>query len=110
MVQANVRSAPSTPPVVPSPVPIADVKANPYTAKDVASGSFEGAAPKERTTRGFKFNQKGKYVQIANQIRRDEQLEQLKQRIADSARKAGLDSEFEQAEKSIRVSENVSVI
>lgn len=36
-------------------------------------------------------------------MRRDAQLEQLKQRIAESARKAGLDSEFETAEKNIRV-------
>ena len=53
--------------------------------------------------RGFKFNQKGKYVQIASQMRQEAQLEQLKQRIAESARKAGLDSEFETAEKNVRV-------
>ena len=84
-------------------MPVAEVKANPYFAKDAASGSFEGAAPKERTSRRFRFNQKGKYVQIANQVRRDEQLEQLKQRIAESARKAGMDAEFEQVEKSLKV-------
>ena len=36
-------------------------------------------------------------------FRREAQLEALKQRIAESARKAGLDSEFETVEKSIRV-------
>ena len=43
-------------------------------------------------------------MQIGNQIRQEAQLEQLKQRIAESAKKAGLDSEFETLEKNIRVS------
>lgn len=43
-------------------------------------------------------------MQIANEIRREAQLEDLKQRIAESAKKAGLDSEFETLEKNIRVS------
>ena len=102
-IKANIRNTPTStpPPVVPSPVP--EIKANPYSVKDAASGSFEGAAPKERASRTFRFNQKGKYVQIANQIRQEAQLEALKQRIAESARKAGLDSEFETVEKNIRV-------
>ncbi|KLO08914.1 PRP3-domain-containing protein [Schizopora paradoxa] len=103
-IKANIRNTPAStpPPAQPSPVPVADTKANPYFAKDAASGSFEGAAPKERASRRFRFNQKGKYVQIANQVRREEQLEQLKQRIAESARKAGMDGEFEQVEKAIK--------
>ena len=36
-------------------------------------------------------------------MRQDNQLEALKQRIAESARKAGLDSEFETLEKNIKV-------
>ncbi|KAL5477014.1 PRP3 [Sanghuangporus weigelae] len=102
-IKANVRNTPtSTPPpaVVPSPVP--EIKANPYASQDAASGSFEGAAPKERASRSFRFNQKGKYVQIANKVRQEAQLEDLKQRIAESARKAGLDGEFETVEKNIR--------
>lgn len=53
--------------------------------------------------RAFKFNPKGKYIQLANQMRQENQLEALKQRIAESARKAGLDSEFETLEKNIKV-------
>jgi hypothetical protein len=64
---------------------------------------FDGA-PKERTGRNFRFNPKGKYVHLANQMRQDSLLEDLKQRIAESAKKAGLDSEFETLEKNIRVS------
>jgi U4/U6 small nuclear ribonucleoprotein PRP3 len=36
-------------------------------------------------------------------MRQEAQLEALKQRIAESARKAGLDSEFETLEKNIKV-------
>ena len=77
---------------------------NPYeSAAASASGEgFEGA-PRERTGRNFRFNPKGKYVHLGNQMRQESQLEALKQRIAESARKAGLDSEFETLEKNIRV-------
>jgi U4/U6 small nuclear ribonucleoprotein PRP3 len=84
----------------------AEALANPYTASGSASpapeGGFEGA-PRERVGRSFRFNTKGKYVQIADQIRKEVQLEQLKQRIAESAKKAGLDTEFETLEKNIKV-------
>lgn len=105
-IKANVRNTPisTPPPSAPSPIPAAEVKANPYAAKDAASGSFEGAAPKERSARRFRFNQKGKYVQIADQVRQEAKLEELKQRIAESAKKAGLNNEFETVEKNIRVS------
>ena len=86
------------------------MKANPYASGAIAHDSgFEGA-PKERVGRQFRFNPKGKYEQIANQIRQEAQLEQLKQRIAESARKAGLDTEFETLEKNIRVSAFVNAI
>ena len=42
-------------------------------------------------------------MQIGNQMSQQQQLEQLKQRIAESARKAGLDAEFETLEKNIKV-------
>jgi U4/U6 small nuclear ribonucleoprotein PRP3 len=80
-----------------------EVTANPYASGAATPDSgFEGA-PKERVGRQFRFNPKGKYVQIGNQIRQEAQLEQLKQRIAESAKKAGLDTEFETLEKNIRV-------
>lgn len=101
--QANIRNVP-TPPPAPTPVPTAEVKANPYSSGPsvVKDSGFEGA-PKERTGRSFRFNPKGKYVQLGNQMRQESQLEGLKQRIAESARKAGLDSEFETLEKNIKV-------
>ncbi|OJA09072.1 hypothetical protein AZE42_06766 [Rhizopogon vesiculosus] len=101
-IKANIRNAP-TPPPAPTPVPVIEVKANPYASSSTAAkeSGFEGA-PKERSGRNFRFNPKGKYVQLGNQVRQEAQLEALKQRIAESARKAGLDSEFETLEKNIK--------
>lgn len=102
--KANTRNAP-TPPPVPTIAPASTDTANPYASGSAAAASdkgFEGA-PKERSGRSFRFNQKGKYVQIGNQMRQQQQLEQLKQKIAESARKAGLDAEFETLEKNIKV-------
>ncbi|KAL1938845.1 hypothetical protein VTO73DRAFT_11225 [Trametes versicolor] len=101
-IKANIRNAP-TPPPAPTPTAPKESISNPYASGTVtpAESGFEGA-PKERTGRHFRFNPKGKYVQIANQVRQEQQLEQLKQRIAESAKKAGLDTEFETLEKNIR--------
>ena len=103
-IAANARNAP-TPPPAPVQAVTMETNANPYASAASAptDSGFEGA-PKERVGRQFRFNPKGKYVQIANQVRQEAQLEQLKQRIAESAKKAGLDSEFETLEKNIRVS------
>ncbi|KZT66554.1 PRP3-domain-containing protein [Daedalea quercina L-15889] len=101
-IKANVRNAPTPPP---APVAIApkETSANPYASGAAAAvdSGFEGA-PKERVGRSLRFNPKGKYVQIANQVRQEAKLEELKQRIAENAKKAGLDAEFETLEKSIR--------
>ncbi|KAG6856059.1 hypothetical protein H0H87_007836 [Tephrocybe sp. NHM501043] len=89
-IKANTRNAPTPPP--PPPPVITPESLNPYAvaaAKDLAEG-----APKERTGRTFRFNPKGKYVALGNQVRQENQLEALKQRIAESARKAGLDSDM----------------
>ncbi|KAF9564547.1 PRP3-domain-containing protein [Agrocybe pediades] len=95
-IKANARNQPSPSPVasiVPSVVP--SPAANPYS---VASGSkdagaFEGA-PRERAGKKFHFNPKGKYVAQGDRMRQEIQLEALKQKIAESARKAGLDGDL----------------
>ncbi|KAG8963342.1 hypothetical protein FRC05_004779 [Tulasnella sp. 425] len=102
-IKANVRAAAPTPPP-PAPVVKKETApgANPYTA--AAAPTVDTAtAPKERERRQFRFNQKGKYVALGQQLRQEAQLEELKKRIADSAKKAGLDSEFETLEKTIRL-------
>lgn len=90
-LQANARNIPTpTPP--PAPMPAVE-SANPYASGSSKDTGFEGA-PKERSGRNFRFNPKGKYVAMGNQMRQDQQLEALKQRIAESARKAGLDGDM----------------
>ncbi|KAF5373863.1 hypothetical protein D9758_000613 [Tetrapyrgos nigripes] len=90
-IKANTRNAP-TPPPPPPPVAAVEPSANPYASSSKDTG-FEGA-PKDRSGRNFRFNPKGKYVALGNQLRQDQQLEALKQRIAESARKAGLDGDM----------------
>jgi U4/U6 small nuclear ribonucleoprotein PRP3 len=104
-IKANVRNAP-TPPPAPTPVAASTPSpalANPYASSGLPKDGtgFEGA-PKDRHGRNFRFNPKGKYVAMANQLRQEQQLEALKQRIAESARKAGLDSDMG-IEKNIKV-------
>lgn len=53
-------------------------------------------APKERDTRKqLKFNQKGKFTRLAEQMRQEQKLEALKARIAEASKKAGLEGEIE---------------
>ncbi|PFH50492.1 hypothetical protein AMATHDRAFT_60894 [Amanita thiersii Skay4041] len=89
-IKANARVAPTPPP--PPPPTKTPETSNPY-ASSVKDTGFEGA-PRERSGRSFRFNPKGKYVALGNQMRQDSQLEALKQRIAESARKAGLDGDM----------------
>ncbi|KIJ32067.1 hypothetical protein M422DRAFT_35999 [Sphaerobolus stellatus SS14] len=103
-IKANARNAPTPPPVAVAPMPI-EARANPYStaaaSASVKESGFEGA-PKEKIGKSFRFNQKGKYIAMGNQLRQEAKLEELKQRIAESAKKAGLDNEFEVAEKNVR--------
>ena len=97
-IKANARNVatPTPPPasVIPTPVAVA----NPYAAAAASASSaisksdFTGA-PRERTGRQLRFNPKGKFVAQGNQLRQEAKLEELKQKIADSARKAGLDGD-----------------
>ncbi|KAG8762244.1 hypothetical protein FRC11_010337 [Ceratobasidium sp. 423] len=111
-IKANVRNQPSPSPApTHTPTPTLErsgsASANPYASGGGTAGgdgTFEGATPavKDRIGRNFRFNQKGKYVALGNQMRQEAQLEVLKQKIAESAKKAGLDGEFETLERNIR--------
>lgn len=72
-----------------------EIKKNPYFDPNIGSTNVVG--PKDRRSRQLSFNQKGKFIAQANAIRRQAQLEAMKRRIAESARKAGLDDEGEKA-------------
>ncbi|KAK3343952.1 pre-mRNA processing factor 3-domain-containing protein [Lasiosphaeria hispida] len=63
------------------------VRTNPYLEP------IHGPPGKTRPSKQLIFNQKGKYIQQANALRRQAALEAMKKRIADQARKAGLDED-----------------
>jgi len=106
-IKANARAAPPTPPTLSASSSKPVASSNPYLniaapKADRTEGIVFEGTPRERVGRSLKFSQKGKYIAQANQQRQEQQLEALKARIAESAKKAGLDGEFETLEKSIR--------
>jgi U4/U6 small nuclear ribonucleoprotein PRP3 len=76
-----------------------ETRNNPYF--DISLGG-QTATLKNRHSRQLVFNQKGKYIQQANALRKQAQLEELKKRIAASARKANLNEDLD-AEKNFLV-------
>jgi U4/U6 small nuclear ribonucleoprotein PRP3 len=68
-----------------------ETRNNPYF--DISLGG-QTATLKNRHSRQLIFNQKGKYIQQANALRKQAQLEALKKRIADTARKLGVEEEL----------------
>ncbi|CAE6483127.1 unnamed protein product [Rhizoctonia solani] len=84
-IKANARNQPSPSPApAHTPTPTLErsgsATANPYASGGGAAGgdgTFEGATPavKDRIGRTFRFNQKGKYVSLGNQMRQEAQLE-----------------------------------
>lgn len=83
------------------PAAAAPAAVNPYLA--AAEAAQEETKGPQRKARDFKFVQKGRYVQMGDQMRADANMEALKARIAASARKAGMDSEFQSLEKLVKV-------
>lgn len=69
-----------------------DALPNPYLED---SRESQTTAPKSRQPRQLIFNQKGKYIQQANALRRQAALESMKKRIAEQSRKVGIDDELE---------------
>ncbi|KAL2109644.1 hypothetical protein VUR80DRAFT_2175 [Thermomyces stellatus] len=69
-----------------------DALSNPYLED---SRDDQATGPKARQPRQLIFNQKGKYIQQANALRRQAALEAMKKRIAEQSRKAGIDDELE---------------
>lgn len=95
---ANARSQPeSARPTFKKPFdrsgPLTDGnRSNPY----IDAGSSGHAAPgRQRHSRQLVFNQKGKYIQQANALRRQAALEAMKKRIAEQTRKAGIDEDLD---------------
>lgn len=82
----------------PSP-DMTDPSKNPYFDPNLAS---KVVAPR-RISKALAFNQKGKYIEQANALRRQAALEAMKKRIAEAARKVGIDEDMH-ADKAFAVS------
>lgn len=67
-----------------------ELKANPYFDTSI---SVKNASGKGRSSRQLIFNQQGKYIAQAAALRRQAQLEEMKRRIAERARQAGIDED-----------------
>ncbi|KAI0121457.1 PRP3-domain-containing protein [Hypoxylon sp. NC0597] len=65
-----------------------EIKSNPYFDANLGAPSV-----KPRQSRHLIFNQKGKYIQQANALRRQAALEALKKKIAAGTRKVGIDED-----------------
>ena len=78
-----------------------EVKENPYFDPSLGPKT---AIPRGRVSRQLIFNQKGKYIQQAMALRKQAALEDMKRRIAEQSRKAGMMDDIE-SEKVFIVSE-----
>lgn len=76
-----------------------ETRNNPYF--DISLGG-QTATLKNRNSRQLIFNQKGKYIQQANALRKQAQLEALKKKIAAASRRMGVDEDLD-AEKGFLV-------
>ncbi|KAH8677267.1 putative U4/U6 small nuclear ribonucleoprotein [Xylariales sp. PMI_506] len=76
---------------------IDELKSNPYY-----DANLQGAKP--RQSRQLIFNQKGKFIQQGQALRRQAQLEALKKKIAAQTKKVGIDDDID-VEKSYAVEE-----
>ncbi|WWC87766.1 uncharacterized protein L201_002658 [Kwoniella dendrophila CBS 6074] len=84
---------------------------NPYatstsTAPQGGSGSGTPIPEEEkaviRRSKKLQFSRAGKYVAQGDALRNEQKMEALRQRIAEASRKAGLDSEFDTLERSLK--------
>lgn len=66
------------------------IGANPY----LETPGTGAPSSKSRMPRQLVFNQKGKYIQQANALRRQAALEAMKKRIAEQTKKAGIDEDL----------------
>ncbi|KAF2140675.1 uncharacterized protein K452DRAFT_351880 [Aplosporella prunicola CBS 121167] len=72
---------------------VEELKKNPYYDPSIAIAPSGRA----RHSKQLVFNQKGKFIAQANALRRQAALEQMKKRIADQAKKVGLDEDNEKS-------------
>jgi len=109
-VGANRRQLPGRPPPPPTSALDALVAApppppkpkNPYLTAASASETAVGPKPKSMH-RALHFHRPGHYIHEADQMRREEKLQELKERIEATARQAGVKDELLEDENVLRV-------
>jgi U4/U6 small nuclear ribonucleoprotein PRP3 len=94
--KAKVSSRSHHEPTRPGPARVQENGKNPYFDESTAS---QPASGRLRQSRQLVFNQKGKYIQQANALRRQAALEAMKKRIAEQTRKAGIDEDMDVEKK-----------
>ncbi|KAJ1984856.1 U4/U5/U6 small nuclear ribonucleoprotein prp3 [Dimargaris verticillata] len=67
-----------------------DVTKNPYFDPNLG---IKSAAPQTRKRKGFQFVSKGHYVEKGDQLRAETQLAQLRQKISENVKKAGMETD-----------------
>lgn len=70
---------------------------NPYFDSSIISGKAE-----HKRKRGLVFNSKGKYIEQANQLRKQAQLDALKKKIEASSKKVGLEADLVAGEREFK--------
>ncbi|WFD05242.1 U4/U5/U6 small nuclear ribonucleoprotein prp3 [Malassezia vespertilionis] len=106
-LQANKRPLPGRPA---NPQPTVQIKpakpappANPYLTAAAQAASDAGPRPKSRSMqRSLQFNRPGRYIMEAEHMRRDQQMNALKERIQNAARKVGMQDELLGDERILR--------
>lgn len=101
--QANARA------IVPTPLPavktsleetaaptIEEAKKNPYFDKRLG---VESLAPKARKSRPLKFAQKGKYVNLAENLRAEARQNEIRERVLSMAQRTGMESVMDGTER-----------
>ncbi|OZJ02267.1 hypothetical protein BZG36_04700 [Bifiguratus adelaidae] len=95
--KANRRAAAEAKPLPPVKDLLAKPKPkpveNPYLS--TTPEIIEGSVPKARKTKHFQFNKPGRFVKQADQLRQQAQLEELKAKIAEKAKKAGVEADVD---------------
>jgi U4/U6 small nuclear ribonucleoprotein PRP3 len=99
--------------------PASSIVINPYSSAPAAAAAGTSAdagaggdkeAPNPRRSRKLNFSAQGKYVKQGDVLRNEAKMDALRQRIAEASKKAGLDSEFDTLERSLKVSPNPRVV
>lgn len=100
-VRANQSVVQAAQPVRVAPVPTV---VNPYAApvNPNAQGGGEDRVS-ARPSRKMQMAAPGRFVRQGDQLRNEQKMDALRQRIAEASKKAGLDSEFDTLERSLKV-------